>query len=490
MPWAVLFAFTGACLWSQFRAAQFPFHDLTIINDMMANAVYEGRPFYVTDWDFFHLQRHFTPTLFLLIPLYTVARSQFVLVAVDLLAFYGAIAIMMRLFERALESLDVGARARAALGCGLVTVFALNVYVKTALLSPHFEQLFTPGACALVYLLLTGGPTWALWTVAALTLGVRQDCGFFLVFVLASLPFAPRALVTDRRRMLRRCGALAFFALAYMALIVGGVMPRMGAQDTRFWAHYGNSWPQVAWTMLTSPGRVLDNVLHSGFLHINRSFFFLLWASPVMAVINNLPGILFYTASTPDKRNLWLYNTSFLLPGMMTSTIAGLHVLWRGLAALARWRPRFERVLMGLPVALVLVLAVASVLRVRVTQSPYSFGLHAPVDNSDFLSALDRYVARCREHRALAGDGWHMTLVPNGYPRYTLPNFAKADVVFIPSDSMFREAGYPGPENFQELTEARAQLAQSKVFHLVEQLPRLRVYVSEHAPPCTPRDGQ
>ena len=46
--YAVAGAVLGLALHSQFRAGGFSFHDLTLLDDLFANGVYRGRPFWVT----------------------------------------------------------------------------------------------------------------------------------------------------------------------------------------------------------------------------------------------------------------------------------------------------------------------------------------------------------------------------------------------------------------------------------------------------------
>src|SRR6266481_6964789 len=66
-------------LQSHFYGYLYAYHDLGIITDWFTNAIYRGRPFWITDLALNHLAVHFSPTHLLLIPAYLFSNSSFVL---------------------------------------------------------------------------------------------------------------------------------------------------------------------------------------------------------------------------------------------------------------------------------------------------------------------------------------------------------------------------------------------------------------------------
>src|SRR4051812_20560067 len=80
LPFLALSAFCGFTLQqlhTRYLAKQFAFHDLALINDFLGSLFNRGKVFEVADLGVNHLSWHFTPSLFLVTPLYGIFGSQF-----------------------------------------------------------------------------------------------------------------------------------------------------------------------------------------------------------------------------------------------------------------------------------------------------------------------------------------------------------------------------------------------------------------------------
>jgi len=93
----VLFMFSMNTLFEDYLAKFFGFHDLGLINDFLANTVHRGKIFYVSTLGVNHLSWHFSPTLFLITPFYLIFDSQFVFLALNVLAIYFSISLLSKL---------------------------------------------------------------------------------------------------------------------------------------------------------------------------------------------------------------------------------------------------------------------------------------------------------------------------------------------------------------------------------------------------------
>lgn len=461
-----LFIYTVVCVWSAFRGGVFAFHDLALLNDLFSNAVHRGRPFWVTDADLNHLTVHFTPTLLLLTPLFLLSDSQFLFILLGLVALYAAVGLQVWFFERMVEEHELLPAVWRPWGSVAFTLYlALNPFVKTVALSAHFEVFFQLGSTAVLVMLLRGARMrWVVLT-ALLTLGVRPDGGLFLAFQSAALLLLPAVARPPRAVLTRRALGVSALALGYLALCVAVVLPALGTPSgTRFWSHYGSTWGQVAFTALGDPGRVVHDVATSGLVVFQRSFWWIQLLSPAATLVSTIPGTFFFMADAPDKRLLWFYNSAFLLPGLGVCAAAGFGRLaeaWKRVLA----RGRVPVWAATVPALLLAVLALLQVARFDRTIGSPPLRPMPPVDG-DFRQAFERQVQACASWRAVATDFRSIVFVPNGYDRFLLHHYERAQVVLVPprvdtlllgaasrealldtlqGDARFEEVADPGP---------------------------------------------
>lgn len=427
-----LFVYTLVCVWTAFRGGLFGFHDLALLNDLFANAVHHGRPFWVTDADINHLTIHFTPTLLLLTPLFLLSDSQFLFVVLGLVALYGAVALQVWCFERMFEERELlPAPWRPWASVAFALYLGLNPFVKTVALSAHFEVFFQLGATAVLVLLLRGARMRWVVPIALLTLGVRPDGGLFLAFQSAALLLLPAVARPPRALLTRRALGVSALSLVYLALCVAVVLPALGTPSgTRFWSHYGSTWGQVALTALGDPGRVVHDVSTSGLVAFQRSFLWIQLLAPAATLLSTLPGTFFFMADATDKHLLWFYNSTFLLPGLGVCAAAGfgqLIVLWRKVVARG-WVP--PRAAMA-PALLLAAFALIQVARFDRTVGAPRLRPMPPVDEA-FRQAFARHVEPCASRRGVATDFHSVVFVPNDHDRFLLHHYERAQVVLVP----------------------------------------------------------
>ncbi|WP_158623890.1 DUF2079 domain-containing protein [Corallococcus llansteffanensis] len=470
--------YTVACVWTAFRGGVFAFHDLALLNDLFSNAVHRGRPFWVTDADLNHLTVHFTPTLLLLTPLFLLSDSQFLFVLLGLVALYGAVALQVWFFERMFEEQELLPAAwRPWASVAFAVYLALNPFVKTVALSAHFEVFFQLGATAVLVLLLRGARMRWVVLAALLALGVRPDGGLFLAFQSAALLLLPAVARPPRALLTRRALGVSALSLGYLALCVAVVLPALGTPSgTRFWSHYGNTWGQVAFTALGDPGRVVHDVSTSGLVVFQRSFLWIQLLVPAATLLSTLPGTFFFMADAPDKRLLWFYNSAFLLPGLGVCAAAGFGRLaeaWRDVLA----RGRIPAWAKAAPALLIAGLALAQVARFDRTIGSPRLRPMPPVDG-DFREALARQVQACASRRVVATDFRSVVFVPNGYDRFLLHHYERAQVVLVPPHVETLLLGAGSREAFLEVLQRDAR------FEEVEDPGPVRVFVRKDARSC------
>jgi uncharacterized membrane protein len=434
---ALSVAFHNYILLSHFHGYVFAFHDLGIISDWFSNALYHGRPFWITDMAVSHLTIHFTPTIFLLTPLFRLTQSQYLLVLLGTLAIGAALFIGHRILVRLLAPLGAPADWVTALSALLVLCVSLNPYVKTLEGSAHIEIFYVPFALGFFYMLLFSERRIAPWVLFALALGVREDGGIYLAMQSLALLFVPPAVVLDPPRLRRRAAAAAPIALAYVVAIVKLVNPYVfGVYENhvhRGWGRWGDSWTEVVLQMATSPLQLAHAIGDSAFLHLNASFLFLPWLHPLYGLLINVPGTLLFAAEPLDKRMLWFYNAAFLLPGFLLGLYVGVYRLARLAPAGLRLAPgdRDRAARATLLLGALAVLGVEWRQRASTVEGPGAYGFRARESAERDQRAIAAVLADCPAGTRVATDFRRIVYLPNRMDRYLLRNAGKADVVLL-----------------------------------------------------------
>lgn len=418
-------------LWqySQYVGEVFCYEDLTIISDFFSNAIMHGKPFWVTNGHFNHLKVHFTPSLLLLVPLFAVFKGQFALIALLVLAVCVAIFVCTREQYLSLRLMGLSPLWRSAFSLPVFVAFAGNVYTMRVFSSAHFEPFFILAATCVLVALRRGARYRVLIPLILITIGIRQDAGFFLAFLFVSCLFAPRSWSSLKWQKPLVCTALC---LVYFAIASLFVLPSLGSDaGTRFWHEWGNTWPEVVATWLKSPGRVWNAIGQSAFLDFNSQLWFLPALNVFAWLVNQAPGILFYTADTSDKQQLTFYNASFLLPGLMLCFVfAEHHAL-----SFALRITRHNGVLRSIALALLLALfggASAYAASNGPRQSDETIHIGDMRRHDPFVTGPVRALLRCKGVRSVAADYLNIAFAPLMIDKYNLPSAQMADLIVLP----------------------------------------------------------
>jgi hypothetical protein len=460
---AVGFVVANRALHRMYLSRAFGFHDLGLINDIIASLPHHGRVFRVFDYDINHLSLHFTPSLLVWTPLYWMFSSQFLLPALNAAALFGALAVAGLTLRRVFGK-DTGAGELAAAYAFIAVALWTNTFFWNALTAAHYEEFYTFYAVCLLHLLIVQARL--VWVVAfyLLCLGSRQDAGFFLAFQLGTLFLLPRGVMPDWRALGGRLWPMMALGPIYTAFIAKVIFPWYGTDQTwhakRLWGHLGNSFEEIAWTLITHPARLWDEVVHSAAGAFNQSFFYVQALHPAAAVLNNIPGILFYTTSTPERKYLYYYNAALLLPGMLLSVVVGLAILRRMLARVPASR--------GLPsgAAFLVVMLLVCVYAASATPAGLAYSTTAQIRPGRFPETRARQalmaevLASCRDATTAATDFNSVVFLPNRVGKYLPSHYRQADVVFT----------FPGNDVlYGDLARFREAVGQDPDFRLVRQ---------------------
>lgn len=469
-----------------FYGYAYAFHDLGIITDWFTNAVYRGRPFWISDMAVNHLSVHFTPSLLLWTPAYLLSDSSAVLLLLSVLSVAVGLYEVHRLFLLAAAAARVDARWAVLASTLLTAILALNPYLRTVLASAHVEVFYVPLALAFLRQLLVGTRPAVLWILFALSVGVREEAALYLGAQCLAVLFLPRywwRTGTPRRSLVF---ALVVVCGIYLALIVKVVNPLVfGAVENhvaRGWSAWGSSWTSVVWEMATSPMRLLQEAGRSALLPLNGTFLFLPWFSAPFGALVSAPGLLLFASDRMDAKYLWFYHASFLLPGLILGTYAGALGLLR-MARRVRFRNDRTRALYGLGVASAGVLALGVLIGGRewTPEAPAAYRSRFSERAFDDARFLRGWMKAHPEVQSAATDFRRLVYLPNRVERFLLRNADRAEVVFL-----FPE-GDPFMSGSASMTGLRERFDADRGWVVREDSMGVRVYV-RRALEAGPRD--
>jgi len=464
LAWVLMWQYT------RFVEGRFSFHDLALITDFFSNALYHGQPFWITDYELFHFKIHFTPTLFLLIPFFLLFKSQFALIAIVATTVALGLFVAGREQHSSLQRAGVPVVYRFLLTASFFLLLAFNRYTLRCMNSAHFEPVFILPAMLVLAAVRRGESYGRTLALCLLALGVRQDAGLFLFFLMLACFFAPASWDAMRRS---RVAAAALLSVLYVVFATKVALPWFGSDTaTRMWQRWGETWPDVFVSWTEQPEAVYEAVGRSEFIAWNAEFTFLHAVHGVAWVLTQLPGILFYTADAWDKQRLAYYNTSFLLPGVaLCLQFAQLH----GAAFIERMT-RQRRVPRHIGYALV----TGVFLYVSL-----NLAFFAPRENEDTLQVGElkrtdvfvkpelRRLLRCKEIKSVATDFDSIVFVPMRLERYLPRNALKADVAVV------RRQGQNKRKPFYVAPEAlRGQLLKDGAFRSAFTLDDYEIFVA------------
>lgn len=289
---------------------------------------------------------HFSPTLYLLAPLFALFPGPvFLLVAQSVLFGLGALPVYA-LARRRLQS-DVAAAGFALLYLVNPTLHGVNIR------DFHPAALAIPLLLVAVYFFETNRIGWFLVAVL-LTLGSREDAALGVIGLGLWIAVA-------RRRWIFGLG-LAAASLALLFFDIRVLMPYFrGAPYPHLWryAHLGGSLGEIMLNMVLHPFRTLgfmvsiDKLLYLLALLAPLGFF------PLLAPLDLLPALPTLAHNLVSLDHVLFHHRSqynaFVLPFLILAAVSG----YGRLSALAQWRGRPVRGL-ALGLAFVLSFALAS----------------------------------------------------------------------------------------------------------------------------------
>lgn len=316
--------------WTFFKSGYFGFYDLGLISNFLSNTA-KGIPFYVNEYAFSHLSIHWTPTLFLIAPFFSLFKSQFFFIFIsNTICFLGLIYFIFFLLQQ-INIKFQNSIQKLILALFFIIIFYSNKYINANFLAGHFEVIGIPLILATLTSILKNKPFYYSFLPFILSLGIRQDVGFFLFFQLLSLLFIPKYVISLNKNSKKLILLYMVSCLFYMFFSIKFMLPLMGAKEglraTDFWSQWGHSWGEIAKNAFSHPFIVIQTILNTGFTNFNEAFFYLGLFNPVQWLFVQAPGTLFYMANTMDKNHLFWYNSAFLLPGVYVSTYVGLIIV-------------------------------------------------------------------------------------------------------------------------------------------------------------------
>jgi hypothetical protein len=420
LGWVLLWQYTD------FVQGRFGFHDLTLISDFFTNALHHGRPFWITENAVWHFTIHFTPTLIFLVPAFVFFKSQFALIAVVACVVAAGVFIATREQLDSLRLAGVPAFYRVALTAALFLLVAFNRYTLRCLASAHFEPVYIFTATLVLAAVRRGASHRVLVLVCLLALGVRQDTGLFLFFLLGSCLFAPESW-TELRRV--PVAAAAIGCGLYVLVATKFILPWFGSDvATRMWARWGETWPDVFMAWAAQPELVYKAIGDSEFLAFNAEFSFLHVVHGLAWLLNQLPSVLFYTADAWDKQRLAYYNTAFLLPGII------LCLSFSQLYAVSFIQRVTKQAQLSRHLGLVLLTAAfgyAAVHTAFLAQREEDRVLAVgSLERTDVFAKRElKRLLRCKQVKSVAADFKNIVFAPLHLDKYLTRNATKADVV-------------------------------------------------------------
>ena len=453
LTWVLLWQYT------RFAEGRFGYHDLTLITDFFSNGLYHGRPFWITDHAIYHFKIHFTPTLLLLTPCFLLFKSQFALIAIVAATVGIGLFVAAREQHTSLKEAGVPVAYRVLLTASFFLLLAFNRYTLRCMDSAHFEPVFILPAMLVLAAVRRGESHTRTLLACLLALGVRQDTGLFLFFLLIACLFAPASWSAIQRP---RIAAAALLCGGYVLFATKLALPWFGSDTaTRMWHRWGETWPDVFLSWSEQPKLVFEAVGNSEFLAWNAEFYFLHVVHGVVWLLTQLPGILFYTADAWDKQRLAYYNASFMLPGVaLCLGFAQLHSA-AFIKRVAGERSAALHVCFALLTGIFLYASVhTAFLGERENEDTLQVGV---LHRSDvFVKPQLRRLLKCRDIKSVATDFKSIVYVPITLDRYLPHNALKADAVVVQRGH--KDKGQPfyiAPEvlRAQLLNEGKFQLA-------------------------------
>lgn len=328
--WRFFFAATligfNASVFSRYFAFEINAYDFSIF-DLMLEHTLTGAFMYNPVCDCDHFSIHFTPIVFLLLPVHAVVKSPLFLLIVHATALWASLFPLKRIAQRHLESPRL---------VYMVCLCFSGFYITASTLGyPFHPEVFYP---LLLLWFIDGWEKRSLWLVVIsliLGLSVKEDASIYFAAIAVVLGVFPRS---GQKRIF----PLAVFALCCLVFVLvnGWIHPMfrsVAAPNTslHLWSEYGASMSEAFLGMLIRPWSVLGDLFNSHWVILYAAALFvplLDWRGALAA----LPcAVLLATSNEGSMRSFGLYYAAPFLAPFFWSWVVGLKKMrWRKVAIL------------------------------------------------------------------------------------------------------------------------------------------------------------
>ncbi|MBK24229.1 MAG: hypothetical protein CME70_09545 [Halobacteriovorax sp.] len=322
---SLLFLYTRKAT-SFFDHGVYSFNDVTYLNDVVSNTIYLKKPFFVSQLNSQWLSKPVSVSHILLVPLYLLTDSQFIIVFLPILSLILSLVIFGILVYQTLRKNNISELTSRLISIILPLSLLSNSYFESVIFSAHPEVYITLSITLLCFLILNGISKKVVIPILLITLGLRIDVAVYTIICLFMLLLI-KPLVTQENRLYKQniykylfiC--LFYFIIAYSFLFDSENL-------TNELGQYGKGPLSIIYGVLTSPGLVIEKIKTSAFWEFNQSFFFFhLIFSPLLWLLKSISGMVLFLSNDLGKTLLWDYQSSFLTPGLYLCFISGINNL-------------------------------------------------------------------------------------------------------------------------------------------------------------------
>lgn len=306
----------------------YSFNDVTYLNDVVSNAIYLKKPFYVSQLNSIWFDKPVSISHIFLVPIYLLTESQFIIVFLPILSMILSLLLFGVLIHKTLERLKINQGIVKSLSVIIPISLLSNSYFESVIFSAHPEVYTTFFLTLLCYFILNNKRMRYIVPLLIFTLGLRIDVAIFTSITLSTLlllkPFGSVDIKSYRKRIFTCITiSLFYFSLAYFFFFNSENL-------TNELNQYGSNPYSIIFGVLTSPSIVLAKLKTSAFVDYNNSFYFFHFIiAPYVWVINSISASILFLSNDPGKTLLWDYQSAILIPGIFISFIAGINNIKR-----------------------------------------------------------------------------------------------------------------------------------------------------------------
>lgn len=435
----------------RFYLGLYGFHDLGLNSDFLSNTA-KGNFFYISDYSINHLSINFSPSIVLVTFLFRIFESQLVTVMLAVSSICLSSIPIYLISKKYFHSKRISLKLSGYFQFLIIILYYNNIYTYFALSSGTYVTSFTLISLIYLYSLFKSPNSYISLILLFLLLGLRQDSALYTVCNIASI-FLLKGSSSWNKKELQFISAHLIISIVYAVSISLYIQPLFGSEaleyPNRFWSKYGDTWPQVFTNYLINPRIVILDYLQSGFLKWNQSFGYFQIFSPVMFLLNSASGILFFTANSIDRNHLLLYNSSFLLPGMIIAVIASLYYMYQMYNVSKIMK--FLTITIALFFLIVATFEIKKYYKIQLEYNKTVFENIFKIEYSDSYILSKKLFSEYPEISSIAADFNSYIFLPNSKEKYLLHNRDKVDAILIQKNFSNILSGDLQNDNFRQL---------------------------------------